>query len=213
MSDHVILLSVPGLREKDLAAMPNLSRLVAGGDRATLVPSFPCVTWPVQANMLTGKLPAEHGVVANGFFWREKNEVEMWTAWNDKIQQPQIWDLLHQHDAGLNIGRLVSDAQQGLRGGLYLHARADSQSRRQRIAVVLHEADGAVRHAARCVRPFSADEFLGADGEHQIDGLDRRFGGLGDAAVSAELLLSSICRTSTTPRRRRGRTARRRRRR
>jgi hypothetical protein len=25
----------------------------------------------------------------------------MWTAWNDKIQQPQIWDLLHQHDAGL----------------------------------------------------------------------------------------------------------------
>jgi Type I phosphodiesterase / nucleotide pyrophosphatase len=81
--------------------MPNLSRLTAGGDRTTLVPSFPCVTWPVQANMLTGKLPAEHGVVANGFYWRDKHEVEMWTAWNDKIQQPQIWDLLHQHDAGL----------------------------------------------------------------------------------------------------------------
>jgi hypothetical protein len=51
--------------------------------------------------MLTGKLPNEHGVVANGFYWRDKHEVEMWTAWNDKIQQPQIWDLLHQHDAGL----------------------------------------------------------------------------------------------------------------
>ena len=25
----------------------------------------------------------------------------MWTAWNDKIQQPQIWDLLHQHDPAL----------------------------------------------------------------------------------------------------------------
>jgi len=101
MPDHVILLSVPGLRPQDLAAMPNLSRLVAGGDRATLVPSFPCVTWPAQANMLTGKLPAEHGVVANGFYWRDKHEVEMWTAWNEKIQQPQIWDLLHQHDASL----------------------------------------------------------------------------------------------------------------
>lgn len=101
MSDVVIFLSVPGLRGQDVASMPNLTRLVAGGDRATLVPSFPAVTWPVQANMLTGKLPSAHGVVANGFYWRDKQEVEMWTAWNDKIQQPQIWDLLHRHDAQL----------------------------------------------------------------------------------------------------------------
>src|SRR5687767_15822656 len=96
-NDHVILLSVPGLRAQDVALMPNLSRLTSGGDRAALAPSFPGVTWPVQANMLTGKLPAEHGVVANGFYWRDKHEAEMWTAWNDKIQQPQIWDLLHGH--------------------------------------------------------------------------------------------------------------------
>jgi hypothetical protein len=51
--------------------------------------------------MLTGKLPAEHGVIANGFYWRDKREVEMWTAWNDKIAAPQIWDLLHQQDAGI----------------------------------------------------------------------------------------------------------------
>jgi hypothetical protein len=25
----------------------------------------------------------------------------MWTAWNDKIQAPQIWDILHQHDPNL----------------------------------------------------------------------------------------------------------------
>ena len=81
--------------------MPHLTRLVAAGERATLAPSFPAVTWPVQANMLTGKLPREHGVIANGFYWRDKREVEMWTAWNDKIQQPQIWDLLHQRDPQL----------------------------------------------------------------------------------------------------------------
>ena len=101
MPDHIILLSIPGLRAQDLPSMPNLSRLTASGDRTALVPSFPAVTWPVQSNMLTGKLPSEHGVVANGFFWRDKNQVEMWTAWNDKIQQPQIWDLLHQHDKSL----------------------------------------------------------------------------------------------------------------
>ena len=101
MRDTVVFLSIPGLRGQDVALMPKLSRLVSGGDRAPLAASFPAVTWPVQANMLTGKLPREHGVIANGFYWRDKQEVEMWTAWNDKIQQPQIWDLLHQRDSQL----------------------------------------------------------------------------------------------------------------
>ncbi len=101
MPDHVILLSIPGLRKQDVRAMPTLARLAAEGDLTNLVPSFPCVTCPVQANMTTGRLPSEHGVVANGFYWREKQQVEMWTAWNDCIERPQIWDLLHQHDASI----------------------------------------------------------------------------------------------------------------
>ena len=77
--------------------MPNLQALVARGDRTSLVASFPCVTCPVQANMTTGKLPAEHGVIANGFFWRERGEVEMWTAGNECIEAPQIWRTLKDH--------------------------------------------------------------------------------------------------------------------
>lgn len=100
MAKHLVFLSIPGLRRSDLSQMPRLAALMAG-DAATLQPSFPCVTWPVQANMLTGRLPAEHGVIANGFYWRERQAVEMWTAWNDKILAPQIWDLLHQHDRRL----------------------------------------------------------------------------------------------------------------
>jgi len=98
MAEFVALLSIPGLRSRDLTHMPKLSSLMAGG-RAELRPSFPCVTWPVQASMLTGRTPAEHGVIANGFYWREKQTVEMWTAGNDRITAPQIWDLLHQRDA------------------------------------------------------------------------------------------------------------------
>ncbi len=92
----VILLSIPGLRERDLAAMPKLRELTRPGETAALVPSFPAVTCPVQANMTTGKTPAQHGVIANGFYWREKQLVEMWTAWNDCILAPQIWDILGQ---------------------------------------------------------------------------------------------------------------------
>jgi predicted AlkP superfamily pyrophosphatase or phosphodiesterase len=78
--------------------MPHLIELTRRGEQATLVPSFPAVTWPVQANMLTGRPPSVHGVVANGFFWRDRGEVEMWTAWNKVIMAPQIWDTLHNCD-------------------------------------------------------------------------------------------------------------------
>ncbi len=101
MSKHVVFLSIPGLRSQDVARMPHLSQLVGKGGQAPLVASFPAVTWPVQANMLTGKLASEHGVVANGFYWRDDAKVEMWTASNDKIESPQIWDLLHRHDPAL----------------------------------------------------------------------------------------------------------------
>jgi hypothetical protein len=98
MPQYVILVSVPGLRERDLSLMPNLARLATGGGYASLLASFPAVTCPVQANMTTGKRPREHGVVANGFYWRDQRRVEMWTAWNDCILQPQIWDILHDRD-------------------------------------------------------------------------------------------------------------------
>jgi len=101
MPEYVILLSVPGLRGHDLANMPRLQTLVAEGDCGELVPSFPAVTCPVQANMTTGAPPAEHGVVANGFFSREQQQVEMWTSANDCIASPQLWDIMHQHNAAL----------------------------------------------------------------------------------------------------------------
>lgn len=101
MTKSVIFLSIPGLRARDLDAMPKLAALMAAGDRAALTASFPCVTWPVQANMLTGQLPATHGVIANGFYWRDRQQVEMWTAWNDKVAAPQIWDRLHQQSPEL----------------------------------------------------------------------------------------------------------------
>ena len=100
MSGAVVFLSIPGLRAADLGLLPNLCRLMAAGEQSELVASFPAVTWPVQANMLTGKLPSEHGVIANGFYWREQQQVEMWTAWNEKINAPQIWDMVREEQPG-----------------------------------------------------------------------------------------------------------------
>ncbi|MHB9066093.1 MAG: alkaline phosphatase family protein [Pirellulaceae bacterium] len=99
MERCVIMLSIPGLRRQDLPDLPALTRACARS--VPLTASFPCVTWPVQTNMLTGQLPREHGVVANGFYWRESRQVEMWTAGNQRIEVPQIWDRLHQRHPDL----------------------------------------------------------------------------------------------------------------
>lgn len=101
MPQTVVFLSIPGLRSRDLGAMPRLLELSRKGLSVPLTPSFPAVTCPVQANLTTGVGPEQHGVVANGFYWRDKGQVEMWTAWNDVIQTPQIWETLKQHDASL----------------------------------------------------------------------------------------------------------------
>ena len=101
MAKKVILLTIPALRHSDLSNMPELMTLVKGGSQARLQHSFPSVTWPAQANLLTGQTPEQHGVVANGFFWRDSGQVEMWTAWNKVIEAPQIWDVLPTIDPNL----------------------------------------------------------------------------------------------------------------
>ncbi|MEZ6096317.1 MAG: alkaline phosphatase family protein [Pirellulaceae bacterium] len=95
MSNPLIFVSIPGLRRRDFSTMLETQKRLGAVSISTLEHSFPSVTWPAQAHLLTGKTANEHGVTANGFFWRNTNSVEMWTAKNYVIQRPQIWDLLH----------------------------------------------------------------------------------------------------------------------
>ena len=102
MPKPVILLSIPALREKDVAVMPKLRALMAGGEIAELMPSFPVRDVSRAGRDDHGKGPAEHGIVGNGIYGRAKRRVEMWTAPNDCIERPQIWDLLSHHGRGFS---------------------------------------------------------------------------------------------------------------
>lgn len=97
MTRHLIYLSVPGLRPTDVvdrALAPTLHGWAAEGALAQLTPSFPCLTSPVQASTWTGVGPGQHGVIANGFYQRDRNAVELWVGRNDVIQGEQIWDVI-----------------------------------------------------------------------------------------------------------------------
>ncbi len=97
MTQHLILLSMPGLRPgdiRDASRTPTLAGWASSGASATLLPSFPCVTSTVQASTWTGVKPSEHGVIANGFYHRDRREVEFWVAWNEVVRGEQIWDVI-----------------------------------------------------------------------------------------------------------------------
>jgi predicted AlkP superfamily pyrophosphatase or phosphodiesterase len=67
----LVFISVAGLRGVDVGRLSGLCAMTSGGEIATLTPSFPAVTCPVQSNMTTGTRPDKHGIVANGLYLRD----------------------------------------------------------------------------------------------------------------------------------------------
>jgi predicted AlkP superfamily pyrophosphatase or phosphodiesterase len=99
MVQRLMFLSIPGLRPVDVhdaGVAPHLHKLTQTGASVRLVPSFPCVTSPVQASMLTGCEPDQHGIIANGFYKPERKEVEFWVGHHNTIERPTFFTLLAQ---------------------------------------------------------------------------------------------------------------------
>lgn len=91
---HVLLLSIPGLRQEDLPRMPSLQAVAAGGECVPLAPGLPAITCPVQATLTTGVLPRDHGIVANGIYERSTGHLEMWISPDPVHRATRLWDQL-----------------------------------------------------------------------------------------------------------------------
>ena len=49
----------------------------------------PAVTATVQSTYLTGQMPSGHGVVGNGWLFRDTMEVRLWQQSNRLVQAPE----------------------------------------------------------------------------------------------------------------------------
>lgn len=52
---------------------------------------MPAVTMTAQATMLTGMTPAEHGIVGNGWYFRDTGEVRFWQQANALVQGEKLY--------------------------------------------------------------------------------------------------------------------------
>ncbi|GAQ50838.1 alkaline phosphatase family protein [Streptomyces acidiscabies] len=101
---HVI--DVVGLTPRLLEHMPSLRRVSERGFGARLDPVFPAVTTSVQSSMLTGLHPKDHGIVGNGWFFRDLAEVHFWKQNNGLVAGEKLWHAAHKSDPDYSIGNL-----------------------------------------------------------------------------------------------------------
>jgi len=88
----LVVVDVVGLTPRLLPYMPSLQRLAGDGFAARLDPVFPAVTCSVQSTLLTGGLPRDHGVVGNGWYFRDLGEVFLWRQHNALVHGEKLWD-------------------------------------------------------------------------------------------------------------------------
>jgi len=75
---------------------PFLNKWFDDGKSATVKSMLPAVTCSVQATYLTGTMPDEHGVVGNGWYFRDTGEVRFWMRSGKLIQKPAVWDIARE---------------------------------------------------------------------------------------------------------------------
>jgi len=84
-------------------------RLMAFRDRGKILsvdPVIPAVTTTVQSTYLTGAWPSEHGIVGNGWYFRDECEIKFWRQSDHLVQRPRIWDTARKIDPSFTCANL-----------------------------------------------------------------------------------------------------------
>jgi len=85
---------------------PFLAERVANGHLATIDPVLPAVTCSAQSTYLTGKMPSDHGAVANGWYFRDECEVKFWRQSNKLVQSEKIWEKARKLDPSFTCANM-----------------------------------------------------------------------------------------------------------
>jgi len=90
-SAPLVLIDAVGLTGGLLGMAPRLRAMAGSGWTRTLREVVPAVTCSAQASSLTGLSPEGHGVVGNGWYFRDTGEVRFWQQSNALIQAEPIY--------------------------------------------------------------------------------------------------------------------------
>ncbi|MFI2236297.1 alkaline phosphatase family protein [Streptomyces chrestomyceticus] len=104
--NRLLVLDVVGLTPCLLAHMPHLQALADTGASTPLDTVLPAVTCTVQSTFLTGATPAQHGVVGNGWYFRDVGEVHLWRQHNALVAGDKVWDAARREHPGYTVANV-----------------------------------------------------------------------------------------------------------
>ncbi len=85
---------------------PHLERLAARGGQRALRTVTPAVTCSVQSTLVTGLAPSGHGIVANGWYFRDLSEVWLWRQSNRLVAGEKLWETAKARDASFTCAKM-----------------------------------------------------------------------------------------------------------
>ena len=101
------VLNVVGLTRNLLGAdTPHLDALVRDGSAAPIRAVLPAVTCTAQATYLTGTLPRDHGIVGNGWYFRDLAQVWFWRQSNHLVHGEKVWETARRRDPSCTCAKL-----------------------------------------------------------------------------------------------------------
>jgi len=101
------VINVVGLTQSMLGPdTPHLNSLAADGSSAAIRTITPAVTCSVQATFLTGLLPREHGVVGNGWYFRDLAQVMFWRQANSLMSGEKVWETAQRRDPSATCAKM-----------------------------------------------------------------------------------------------------------
>lgn len=102
----LLVLDVVGLTPRLLQHTPHLRAVAEQGYRAELETVLPAVTCSAQSTFLTGLRPSEHGIVGNGWLFRDLGEILLWRQHNGLVSGEKVWETIRRTHPGYRVANV-----------------------------------------------------------------------------------------------------------
>ena len=107
MTHPTAVINVVGLTPALIGSdTPNLRALAHDGSIGPIRDVLPAVTCTAQATYLTGTLPKDHGIVGNGWYFRDLAQVMFWRQSNQLVAGEKVWETARRRDPAVTCANM-----------------------------------------------------------------------------------------------------------
>ena len=107
MTRPLVVINVVGLTHEMLGPnTPALSAFASSGFSRPMGTVLPAVTCSAQSTLLTGLLPRDHGIVGNGWYFRDLAEVMFWKQSNRLVHGETVYQAARKRDPDYTTAKM-----------------------------------------------------------------------------------------------------------